>query len=210
MLSIPEIQNLSDGMTVDSVQVTVHEVYERRNHDGQNGPTTVQNAVLVDDKGNKIKASAWGHSDLTPLKGQTVILHSTKGNRGLAGVKVRHTTYKATKDFGRYKVGDTVPSVELSVSKTGCFQHVAVYQQQSGQPMNTVPPAQQSVKPEQPVRASTTDAKAEGQREGMCFKLAGDFVIASMSVDSRQVTEQEFADRVKYACKLLLSASRSL
>lgn len=122
MLKIPEIKNLSDGMTVDAVQVTVSGVYERRMVSTKTGEKSVQTCELSDSTNNKIRASVWEHPDLTPLKGMEVILHSSKGGNGrFGGVQVKHGSYTPK---GQTEAKATI---ELSVNKAGIFQHVQVY-----------------------------------------------------------------------------------
>lgn len=115
MQNLADIINLPEGTVIDAVQVKVAAVYERKTGVGKTGQSTVQSCELQDGLGNKLRASCWDHPDLTPLRGKELVLHSTQGQRGLAGVAVRFNTY------------NNKTSVELTVSRAGQFQLVEVH-----------------------------------------------------------------------------------
>src|SRR5688572_10457979 len=178
MLSIPEIKNLSDGMVVDAVEVTVDNVYDRRgNISTANGLTSVQNCELVDATGNKIRAAVWGHPDLTPLKGTKVILHSSKGGNGkFGGVSVKHGSYVAKQGP---KQGQTIKTVELSVSKAGLFQHVEVYHRQEGTTPTKAIEVSGGVQNAQAGVVVSSVPSRNGQQVGNALNLAIQFMVES-------------------------------
>ncbi len=113
MTNIVDITNMKDGTVIDSIQVKVAAVYERKTGTGRDGNGSVQNCELQDSAGNSVRAGVWDHPDLTPLKGQEVILHSSTGKRGFGGVSVKFSDFKKKN--------------ELSVSRQGQFQHLEVF-----------------------------------------------------------------------------------
>ena len=130
MNSITQIKDWPTDAIVEAIQGRVEKTYERRTGLGKEGKATVQNAEFVDSGGNKIRLAVWDHPDLKPIEGKEVVLHSAKGGNGkFGGVAVKHGSFVAKKDGKDYKAGDTVPTVELSVSRLGQFQLVEVYKQ---------------------------------------------------------------------------------
>ncbi len=128
MIKLLDIQNFPDGTPIDAIQGRISEVYDYEKKQGQKGPYTLQKAYISDVGGNKIKLTVWDHPDLAPLKGNEYVLHNTGGTR-FPGIKVRLGSYVAKKDGRDYKAGDTVKTLELNVTKNGCFQHVEVFNQ---------------------------------------------------------------------------------
>ncbi len=128
MIKLTDINNFPDGTPIDAIQGRIVEVYEYQRKTGQKGPYTLQNAYIADVGGNKIKLTVWDHPDLAPLKGNEYVLHNTGGTR-FPGIKVRLGSYVAKKDGQQHKAGDTVKTLELNVTKNGCFQHVEVFNQ---------------------------------------------------------------------------------
>jgi hypothetical protein len=177
VLTIAEVKNLQDGAVVDAVQVTVGKAYERRSWDTANGPTTVQNVELTSASGSeKIRAAFWGHPDVAPLQGQTFVLHSSKGGNGrFGGVTVKHGSYTAKTGP---KQGQTIPTVELSVNKSGQLQHLQVYAQQNGLP-------QQSQTQAAPAAAVPQNLR-NGQQVGNALNLAVQVLVESGMVRNYQ------------------------
>jgi len=127
MMTILQMHGFPNGTPIDSVQARIAKVYEHKTiAGGQYGPTTVQNAVIEDVGGNKIKLKVWGHPDISKLEGQEVVIHAAHNGKGLA---IEHNSYQATKGA---KAGTTVNEVLLTVQKNGQFQTVAVYHANAG------------------------------------------------------------------------------
>lgn len=142
---------MPDKSIVDEIQVTVVEVYPAKTWQGK----SVQDVKLADASG-QIKASLWEHPDATPLKGKEFILHSSKsGNGRFGGVQVKNDNVKYP--------------ASLSISKSGIFQHVQVYHQQSGQPAVEQKPASHDVPTPQP---ASGPRPINGQTVGMAVNNA--------------------------------------
>lgn len=136
MNTINEIKSWPDGAVVEAIQVTFVESYDRRTVSTRAGDKTVQSFKFRDGTGAEMRGSAWEHPDLSVLKGKELIIHSsTAGNGKRGGVTVRHNKY--TDKQGAEKL-----SIELSVSKLGQFQEVAVYHQTSGKQASIAQPQQ--------------------------------------------------------------------
>lgn len=199
MNSIKEISQWPDDTTIEAVQGVIVEAYERREVNTTRGKMTVQSAEFKDAAGDTIRVSAWEHPDLSTLVGKEVIIHSVKaGNGKLSGVKTRHNSYKNRK-------GDVVNAIEISMSKAGQFQLVEVYKQHN--PDAAVAPPSES-------RASSDNhkqplSKEEGQRLGMCIKLAGDFIMSSKFPED-SMTPETFVAHVKNIARMLNETAQEL
>jgi hypothetical protein len=205
MVTIKQIMSWPDQTPVDAIQLRIVGAYEHRARSGANGPYTVQNADAEDAAGDKIRISVWNHPDISPMKGKMVVVHSNAGRGGKSsGVKVKHGSYE--------KNGQPVQTVELEVSKSGAFQFVEVYN--NNNPKDKAPDVKPNDTPAQGTKAvggaengQYVDHRAEGQRLGMCFKLAGDFALAS---SKGALSQDEFIGIVKDLTPKLVQASRDL
>ncbi len=187
MNTIGQVLTWPHDAIVEALQVKIDKVFP--------GKTTttgkfVQNIVLKDVAGNTIKASVWEHSDLTSLQGKEVILHSNRGGNGkIGGVKVSHNSYVAQKDGKNHKAGDTVNSVDLSISKLGTFQFVEVYRQQN--PASSAQPTAEAAQP-----AVTQTTASAGANTGPCT--------------SRPIHGATVGSAVNNACALLIARGEDL
>ncbi len=207
MNTIKEIKSWPADAAVEAVQGKIVAVYERRNVNTKYGMKTVQSAELQDTTGEKIKIGAWDHPDLKPLEGKEIILHSPKGQNGKAsGVKVMHDSYTN-------KANQQVVETKLSVSKAGQFQLVEVYHQTNPQmAANRTESASNGPSSDAPASAPTTKehmTKEEGQRFGMCYKLAGDFAIAGYSA-GLQMNDDEFVEKVASLAVKLVDRAKQI
>jgi hypothetical protein len=209
--TIKEVMSWPDQTPVDSIRLTITGAYEHKEKPGNYGPYTVQNAEAVDAAGDKIRLSIWDHSDVTPLKGREVILSSSKGRGGLEGVRVKHGQYTPNSGPDQGKVKKTV---ELEVKKKGQFQGIEGYRQNNPDKAVSEPapsqgtPAASNARNE-PQKGPYVDPRAEGQRLGMCFKLAGDFYLKAAELDGG-LTEAAFLAGVKDLTPKLIALSKEL
>lgn len=144
------------------------------------------------------------------MEGREIVLHSNRsGNGKFGGVAVKHGSY-TNKTSGK-----VVETVELSVSKLGTFQLVEVHnangslQVDSGQnkPLSPQVDTKVATTPPEPVKSHSTGFvdKSEGQRQGMCFKLAGDFHLRT-----QDLSEDDFVEVVKRLAVKLIVASKEM
>lgn len=173
MQKITDILNFPDGTPIDAIQGRISEVYAYEKKTGQKGPYTLQKAYIADVGGNKIKLTVWDHPDLAPLKGNEYVLHNTGGTR-YPGIKVRIGSYVATKDGQQHKAGDTVKTLELNVTKNGCFQHVEVFNQNKPAGATPATPVSKPVEAQigGQVGGSAQSAYINGQTVGMAINNA--------------------------------------
>lgn len=125
MTTIVQALGYADGTAIDEIQGKLTNVFPLK-------PTargSVQNAELSDVGGNKIKLTVWDHQDLAPHKGRDIYLHAYKPNPKYPAIKVVHGSYVASKDGRGHKAGDTVKTIELSLSKNAVLQYVEVAHQ---------------------------------------------------------------------------------
>jgi hypothetical protein len=114
--AIRDILSYPNGTPIEALQAKIAQVYESRTHTGEYGKTSVQNLVLEDSTGS-VRASIWGHPDLTDHKGREYVFGGGRGGKGLT---VKH---------GK---GEYSGKVELSISKNGTLQQVEVYHANAG------------------------------------------------------------------------------
>ncbi len=174
MHTIPEIKNFPAGAVIEAVQGKISAVYERRNINGQHGPTTVQNAELQDGAGNKIKLSVWDHPDLTELKGKEYVLHSSQAGAKRVGVSVKHGSYTPKNSDIAQK------TIELTVNKKGVFQYIQVYQDMHGKQNGSTPI--QSLTP----TASANGAGTQGCRDVAAPAASPEMVIQANAARLRK------------------------
>ncbi len=171
MNSIQTVKTWPNDAVVEAIEGKIAKVYEVKTVGTANGPKTIQNAELQDASGNKIRLAVWEHPDLKPLEGKDIALHSTRGGTGkFGGVKVVHGSYVAKKDGNGHKAGDSIPTLELSVSKSGAFQLIEVYRANTG---TTAPaPAQAGVPLAEPAGVPTRQASIHGATVGAAINNA--------------------------------------
>lgn len=100
MQTVAVINAMPDGSTVEAFEGVITAIYApKENQRGENthGPWIIQNAVLKDDDQNEI-AIVFSHPDVEQdpkhVKGKRIRLTSTKGDRGLNGLKIKDSDYK--------------------------------------------------------------------------------------------------------------------
>ena len=205
MTTISQCLTLPNGTPIDGLLVKIDKVWAPpKQINGKFGPTSVQNVSLADVAGNKIRASVWGHADLTPTVGQEVALQSNNGK----GIKVMHKPYTD-------KNGATQPGIELEISKDIGFQSPVVGGKAPVQAAYNAPqsPIAGNPSPSGGIRGEKVGmavfSKEDGMRFGMCFKLAGDFVL-SMKSDYGTMTPDEFASATTDVARRLVAAAKSI
>lgn len=173
MQKIVDLQNFPDGTPIEAIQGRITAVYPARSVTGAKGTSTVQNAELSDIGGNKVKLTVWDHPDLNPLKDNECVLHNTGGQR-YPGIKVKHGSYVAQKDGRTHKAGDTIKTLELNVTKNGCFQHVEVYNQSkpADKPAAEAVSRPSEARPGAPLGAMAQSGYINGMTVGMAINNA--------------------------------------
>lgn len=173
MTPISQIKTYPNKAPVDAVQAKIVAVYEYRSMPSKFGPgnTTCQNIEIQDVVGNKIRVSVWDHPDMTEHKGKEYVFHAGHGGKGL---EVRHGSYQ--------KNGETVATVELSMSKAGRMQFVEVYRQSNptaavSEPAKAPIPAQQGQGIPSP--APVRPARINGEKVGMALNNAVRLMVAA-------------------------------
>jgi hypothetical protein len=170
MTTITEILTWPNEAVVEAVQGKITEVYDHKSITTKFGPNTVQNAVLEDIAGKKIRLSVWSHPDLGPLKGRSIILQSNSNRAGkMAGVKVKREKY-TDKNTGQEK-----ESTVLSVDKSGTFQFVEVHNANAPQADSKAPSAP-SATPSVPQQGSFGQTAVNGAKVGMAINCATQFM----------------------------------
>ncbi len=120
---ITEALSYPNGTPIEAIQGQITAVYERKDMGvGKYGPWSLQNAVLQDVGGNKIRVCVKSHPDITPFKGKEVVIHGKEG-----AIKVKHDKY--TPGPGKKNEGVEQKTIELDVSKVAQFHSVEVYNQ---------------------------------------------------------------------------------
>jgi len=87
---IAQLADLADGQLIGEMTFKIKKVFPARTGEGQYGPWSVQNAIVVDDTG-EIRASFWGDGSepLRGLEGHNVQVKSVAGKRGLSGLSAK-------------------------------------------------------------------------------------------------------------------------
>jgi hypothetical protein len=112
MTTIASCLTYPNGTPVDGLSVKIEKVWgPPKPVNGKFGLTSVQNISLTDVAGAKIRASVWGHHDLTPDTGRDVTIQAHNGK----GIKVVHKPWTD-------KNGVAQPGIEVEISKDIVFQ----------------------------------------------------------------------------------------
>ena len=177
MTTIAQCNTFPNGTPIDGLLVKIDKVWAPpKQINGKFGPTSVQNISLIDVAGNKIRASVWGHADLTPNAGQDVALQSNNGK----GIKVMHKPYTD-------KNGATQPGIELEISKDIVFQMPV-----SGGAKQTAPAPVYGNAPQTPVPANPSQSGAiRGEKVGMALNNACN----SLASEGVQITKKSLWER---------------
>jgi len=87
---IAQLADLADGQLIGEMTFKIKKAFPARTGEGQYGPWSVQNAIVVDDTG-EIRASFWGDGSepLRGLEGHNVQVKSVAGKRGLTGLSAK-------------------------------------------------------------------------------------------------------------------------
>lgn len=216
MIKLTEIQNFPDGTPIDAIQGRITAVYPARSVSNAKGTSTVQNAELSDVGGNMVKLTVWDHPDLEPLKDKEYVLHNTGGQR-YPGIKVKHGSYVAKKDGRAHKAGDTVKTLELNVTKNGCFQHVEVYNQSKPADKPAAEPVSKPTSaPNQGLGVHTTGfAKSEGSyingaKVGMAINCATQLLVAGAEAHGGFPADDVLIDRIDWMASQIITLSNRL
>ena len=125
--------------------------------------------VLEDIAGAKIRVTVWDHPDMTEHKGKEYVFHAGKSGKGL---EVRHGSFTSKQS------GQTVNTVELSMSKAGQMQYVEVYKAQNPASGATPSPAatEVAVSPSRPI--GSAPMPINGAKVGMAINNAVNLIVA--------------------------------
>lgn len=117
---ISQLAELADGQLIGEMTFKIKKAFPAKTGEGQYGPWSVQNAIVVDETG-EIRASFWadGSEPLRGLEGHNVQVKSVAGKRGLSGLSA-----KANKKDG---------SIELEVKASASIRSLTV------DPATTIP-----------------------------------------------------------------------
>jgi hypothetical protein len=87
---ISQLADLADGQLIGEMTFKIKKAFPHKTGEGQYGPWSVQNAIVVDDTG-EIRASFWadGSEPLKGLEGHNVQVKSVAGKRGLTGISAK-------------------------------------------------------------------------------------------------------------------------
>ena len=87
---ISQLAELADGQLIGEMTFKIKKTFPAKTGEGQYGPWSVQNAIVVDDTG-EIRASFWadGNEPLKGLEGHNVQVKSVAGKRGLTGISAK-------------------------------------------------------------------------------------------------------------------------
>lgn len=87
---ISQLADLADGQLIGEMTFKIKKTFPAKTGEGQYGPWSVQNAIIVDDTG-EIRASFWGDGSepLKGLEGHNVQVKSVTGKRGLTGISAK-------------------------------------------------------------------------------------------------------------------------
>jgi hypothetical protein len=174
MTTIAQCLTFPNGTPIDGLLVKIDKVWAPpKQINGKFGPTSVQNVSLADISGNKIRASVWGHADLTPNVGQDVALQSNNGK----GIKVMHKPYTD-------KNGTTQPGIELEISKDIVFQSPAIGGKAPAPAAHNAPQAPVASNPSQ-------SGGIRGEKVGMALNNACN----SLSSEGIQITKKSLWER---------------
>jgi hypothetical protein len=112
MTTIAACLTYPNGTPIDGLSAKIDKVWgPPKPVNGKFGLTSVQNVSFTDVAGAKIRASVWGHHDLTPDTGRDVTIQAHNGK----GIKVVHKPWTD-------KNGVAQPGIELEISKDIVFQ----------------------------------------------------------------------------------------
>lgn len=204
MITIAQMLGFPNGTPIERAQARVLDVYERKTVSGKDGPTSVQNAMLTDVGGNKIKMVVWGHDDIAMYKGKEVIVEGKNGK----GLGIKHGSYTN-------KSGETVNTIELNVSRTGTIQPLEVYKAQNpAAGVQTQLPVQSAPNAAQPAQNGAPSV-VHGAKVGMAinnaillmteqgvpfskenlFKLSAEIIEVSNALESGKTLEPKAAPK---------------
>ena len=137
---------------------------------GAPGSTTTRQLIELEDiAGAKIRVTVWDHPDMTEHKGKEYVFHAGKSGKGL---EVRHGSFTSKQS------GQTVNTVELSMSKAGQMQYVEVYKAQNPASGATPSPAatEVAVSPSRPI--GSAPMPINGAKVGMAINNAISLIVA--------------------------------
>lgn len=110
---ISQVADLADGQLIGEMTFKIKKVFPAKTGEGQYGPWSVQNAIVLDDTG-ETRASFWGDGSepLKGLEGHDVQVKSVAGKRGLTGIQA-----KANKKDG---------SIELDIKASASIRSLTI------------------------------------------------------------------------------------
>jgi hypothetical protein len=105
---IKDLAQLADGTTIGEMRVGVKKVFPPRTGKGKFGDWRVQNAILEDGTG-EVRAAFWIKDPIDDLQGQTILIKSQAGKKGLAGLAVQYSNHTSANEL---KVTDQAAIVD--------------------------------------------------------------------------------------------------
>jgi len=105
---IKDLAQLADGTTIGEMRVGVKKVFPPRTGKGKFGDWRVQNAILEDSTG-EVRAAFWIKDSIDDLQGQTILIKSQAGKKGLAGLAVQYSNHTSANEL---KVTDQAAIVD--------------------------------------------------------------------------------------------------
>lgn len=95
---IKDIEALADGTTIGEMRVWVKKVFPPRTGTSKHGDWKVQNCILEDGTG-EVRAAFWIKDDMSDLAGQTIVIKSRAGKKGLAGLTVQYSDHSKANEL---------------------------------------------------------------------------------------------------------------
>jgi hypothetical protein len=95
---IKDLSSLADGTTIGEMRLGIKKAFPPRTGKGKFGDWRVQNAIVEDGTG-EARASFWIKDSLDDLQGQTVVIRSQAGKKGLAGLSVAYSNHTGANEL---------------------------------------------------------------------------------------------------------------
>jgi hypothetical protein len=115
---IKDLAQLADGTTIGEMRVGVKKVFPPRTGKGKFGDWRVQNAMLEDGTG-EVRAAFWIKDPIDDLQGQTIVIKSQAGKKGLAGLAVQYSNHTSSNELKVTDQAAIVDSVGEKLAEVG-------------------------------------------------------------------------------------------